>query len=417
MEIGSKIKYYRTKKQMTQEELASGIISISYLSKIENNQVDSSMDIISLICEKLNIDPEVPIDSRIPDLCVEFFESLLKSDIENAETLFKSLNREIDSVDHYGFLKLFEIQKIRYFLLKRDLKSAKEQIELLKRQRFHFTKSEEYYWLKFIANYHYINYDFSSAFEYFKKAQKIFHFDVYSYEEEESDLYYSLALTASKLWNTYLTINYTNKALEYYQRKYNMKRCVECHILLGICHGRNKEYEKAIDCYKQARELSTIIDSDWLISLSDQNLGHLLSLQGKSEEAINHFLSCYHKREASDISILKPIFSLTKEYFSKGDRDNAYNWLRKGQAIISNLKLESSPQTIDFQTYNYLITNYTHEFETFLLETVIPYYEQKNNKMEQAKNLRLLARYYYDDRKYKKAAIYFEQAYKLLENI
>lgn len=37
MDIGSKIKIFRIQKNLKQEDLAKGIISVSYLSKIENN--------------------------------------------------------------------------------------------------------------------------------------------------------------------------------------------------------------------------------------------------------------------------------------------------------------------------------------------------------------------------------------------
>jgi HTH-type transcriptional regulator, quorum sensing regulator NprR len=417
MEIGSKIKYYRTKKQITQEELASGIISVSYLSKIENNQVESNMNIISLLCERLDISPNLPIDSNIPEVCEGFIDALLTRKFEDAESLYIELNKEIESVSHYGFLKLFEIHKIRYHLLKKDISAASEQINLLKRQRFHFTKKEEFYWLKFIANYHYLNSDFSIAFDYFKKAKKIFNFDIYFYEEEESDLNYSLSLSASKLWNTYLSINYAKKALTYYQRKYNLKRCIECHIVLGISYGRNKEYTEAIACYTQAKKLASTIQSTWLLSVSEQNLGHLFSLQGKQDQAIQHFLSCFKSRKKSDSSILNPIFSLTKEYYASGDLTSAKKWVENGQTIISDLDLNNSSQYIDFRIYSYLITNYSAEFEVFMLETVIPFYEGKNNDMELAKNLRILAKYYYDDRKYKKSSIYYDRAYKLLESI
>ena len=55
MKIGSLIKFHRTKLGMTQNELATGICSISHLSKIENNSKEGNSETIRLLLEKLNI--------------------------------------------------------------------------------------------------------------------------------------------------------------------------------------------------------------------------------------------------------------------------------------------------------------------------------------------------------------------------
>jgi HTH-type transcriptional regulator, quorum sensing regulator NprR len=417
MKIGSKIKYYRVKKNMTQEELAAGIISVSYLSKIENIQVEPGIDIITLLCEKLDITPELPVDSEVPNICEDYFRTLLYRNIDDSKKLIRELENEVESINHFGLLRLFEIQKIKYFLLLEDLEAANAQIESLKRERFHFTKVEEYYWHKFNGNFKYLTSDFSSAYENYKLAQKTLNFDVYYYEEEEGDLNYSLSLSTSKLWNTYLSISYAQKALEYYQKKYNMKRCIECHIALGINYGRNREYTKAVSSYSVAKELASTINSKRLLSSCDQNLGHLYSLQENSETAIEHFLYSYKNKESDDKTILNPIFSLVKEYFSAGRYDESKTWLNKGFKIIKDLEIHNSPQMFNFRVYNYLLNNYTSDFEEFMLQTVIPYYKKKKNKMELSKNLRILAQYYFDDRKYKNSSIYFDRAYKVLDSI
>jgi HTH-type transcriptional regulator, quorum sensing regulator NprR len=417
MEVGSKIKYYRVNKKMTQEELASGIISVSYLSKIENNQVETSMDIIALLCEKLEISPELPVDSDIPDLCMDFFRNLLDRSIDDSKKLYSILEPDIESISHYGYLKMFEIQKIKYWMLIGDIPAAEAQLEALKRKRYHFTRVEEYYWHKFNGNFRYLNSDFTNAYDSYTKAKKLFTFDVYFYEEEESDLNYSISLTTSKIWNTYLSISYAQKALEYYQRKYNVERCIECHLLLGINYGRNKEYEKSISSYNIAKKLATTIKSRSLLSSCEQNLGHLYSLQDNSDAAINHFISSYNNKENDDTTILNPIFSLVKEYHGASRHEEAKEWLNKGLKIIKELNIHHSPTALNFRVYDYLINNYSPDFERFLVQTVIPYYEEKKNKMELSKTLNLLAQYYFDNRKYKNSSVYYAKAYSVLKSI
>ena len=53
---GSLIKYHRERLGMTQRELCSGICVVSHLSKIENNKVDPSPEIVGELFQKLGMD-------------------------------------------------------------------------------------------------------------------------------------------------------------------------------------------------------------------------------------------------------------------------------------------------------------------------------------------------------------------------
>lgn len=53
--IGEIIRYYRTQKGISQEELAFGICDRKYLSKIERDKCAPTLEIINLLSEKLNV--------------------------------------------------------------------------------------------------------------------------------------------------------------------------------------------------------------------------------------------------------------------------------------------------------------------------------------------------------------------------
>jgi len=53
MNVGSLIKYYRTKQGMTQSELVEGICSVPHLSKIENNGKEGNDQTIDLLLKRL----------------------------------------------------------------------------------------------------------------------------------------------------------------------------------------------------------------------------------------------------------------------------------------------------------------------------------------------------------------------------
>lgn len=56
MKKGKLVKSNRIKRGLTQEELSKGIISVSYLSKIENEQVCPSEEVFTLLLNRLGID-------------------------------------------------------------------------------------------------------------------------------------------------------------------------------------------------------------------------------------------------------------------------------------------------------------------------------------------------------------------------
>ena len=59
MSIGLIIKYERLKQDIKQTNLAKGICSISYLSKIEHNLVEPNPEIIELLLSRLNIKSKI----------------------------------------------------------------------------------------------------------------------------------------------------------------------------------------------------------------------------------------------------------------------------------------------------------------------------------------------------------------------
>jgi HTH-type transcriptional regulator, quorum sensing regulator NprR len=53
MKTGEKIRYFRKTQNISQQELADGICSVSYLSKIENGQAVASEEIIMFLSNRL----------------------------------------------------------------------------------------------------------------------------------------------------------------------------------------------------------------------------------------------------------------------------------------------------------------------------------------------------------------------------
>jgi len=62
--IGSAIRLKRKELKMTLEEGAEGICSISYLSKLENNQIDPNLDFVDQLIERFGIREQIHYDEQ-----------------------------------------------------------------------------------------------------------------------------------------------------------------------------------------------------------------------------------------------------------------------------------------------------------------------------------------------------------------
>src|SRR5699024_9351135 len=116
MQIGSKIRLHRIKKNMTQEELADGIISVSYLSKIENNQTIASDEVMEFLCQRLDIDYIIEEDDNIRLYCNRWFKQLLEArDMRKIKQIRQLMLNYRDKLYNNELSQLIELHMIRYY--------------------------------------------------------------------------------------------------------------------------------------------------------------------------------------------------------------------------------------------------------------------------------------------------------------
>lgn len=396
---------------MTQSDLAEGIISVSYLSKIENGLIEPPQKIYDFLCKELNINPYLQGKKNIfMKLTRDWFEALFKNDIHEAQNLYIQIEKNRALIEKTESITLIDIHKLKYFLLQNKNEEARRQYETLHILSVDFNNIEKYYWLKFSAYYKFKNLYYNKSLEYFNQAKKYLSSIFYLEDEEENGLYYMIALSASHARKTYKAQNYAKKALQFYQKHYHLKQAAQCHILLGISFSRIGENEEAIKSYKLAEKISRNINDTSLLATSIQNIGNLYSIINKSQESIEYYLKSYNLQVNSTHKMkIIPIASLMKEYYRRHDISNATYWLSEGISLISQDESESVYQ-YEFQVYEQLINGINQNFDDIILKKIIPFLNEKELHYEKVAFLKILAQYYFDTRKYKLSAIYYNHA-------
>ncbi|MFD2043416.1 helix-turn-helix domain-containing protein [Ornithinibacillus salinisoli] len=415
-DFGIKIKYYRTKARMTQEELSRGIISVSYLSKIEGGVVNTSKEIRGLLCDKLKINPHFIENDQMLHICLAWFKHLLDREVKKAKELYPQINDNINYVANIQLLNLLEIHKLHYYLLTNNKFEADHQYATLLKVSKKFKGKNLFYWLKISGDYKYSKLLYSEALYLYQEAEKKIHLEqIYFPMEEKQNLYYLIATTASKLRNSYISIVYAEKTLEYYRSIYNLARCAECHILLGISYQRTNEPEKSIESFQYAATIAKNTRQNKTLSLSYQNIGNHYSKMNKPELAIDYFLKSYKlRREENTVKKITTISSLMKEYYSKGNVSHAKKWLKEGLELSKSISPLESIYVYEFRVYKNLIIGFDDTFEELINDEVVPFLEEKQLDYEKNNYLKILADYYFNNRKYKQAAANYQNSLNVL---
>ncbi|WP_342770091.1 helix-turn-helix domain-containing protein [Oceanobacillus chungangensis] len=420
MEIGSFIKLQRTKQEKTLGELAEGVVSISYLSKIENSKTQASPEIIKLLCNRLGIQIDNREEELIKEKLNDWFSMLFE--VNNKEEIIKAYEEIQEILDRNlsENLLLFEIHKIRYYLILGEYDEAAKKINELKGLSNNFDSLQQFYWYKFRGNYYTALSDYSHAMQMYKKSEEKSGYLEYDLEEIEiADLNYTIAVTHSKLRNTLEAIEYANKALDIYMKLYNFLRCAQCHNILGISYRRIKMYDKAIKNYNLALHLGKLNNNRQLIQLTNQNLGYLYSTKGNSIEAIKHYTEVIYDKSIQPVERLATVSSLVREYYTIKNYEETRKIVNYGQELIEEISDIESCRIFYYviYTYHYLLTEEYDKFEALVKQDFLPYLQKHEDYASVIIYSKLLANHYEKIHKYKDASKYYKEANFAYEQI
>lgn len=418
MEIGPFIKLHRIEQNMTQEELAKGIVSMSYLSKIENERTVASPEVISMLCTRLGVQLNSEKDALIKIKCKEWYKLLYEVHDKNEVIKRHQEIQELISTTHSSSVVMFEIHRVRYFLVLGKYTEALEQINKLNEISSTFDTLHQFYWYKYKGNYSSLQDESNEAMRMYKQAEELLN-QLDLAEEEKADLQYTIAVTYSKLRKTLKAIEYADQALQTFMQKYNFVRCAECHIVLGIAYRRIKIYEKSIKNHNLAKHLGNLIDNKQIIQLANQNLGFLYSTKGDKKDAIYHYNEVINNDKTNLNTHLTAITSLIKEYYMIKDYRKTEKMIKEGLKLLEhwNSGKDFKIHYYVIHTYNFAMTNNGEKFESLVINEFLPYLIQKNDYGNIVIYARMLGEYFERIHKYKSAAKYYKLANDTYESL
>lgn len=417
MEYGKVLRFHRVKQGLTQNQLADGIISPAYLSKIENDQTVPASEVLELLYERLGLDfHDSSYNHPSKDKLKEWYETIVFKRKEEAEKLKEELSHQKDTLNNHHLYIFFELFRIRHLLLENKVEKAYEAWKDIKQHEDTFDDEMKYYFHLSSGLLDYYRGNFDESFQQLMEAKNYSSSIVHELADwEYSDLYYILALSTSQATHISASVFYVDQALEIFQARYDLEKSADCHILQGINYSKLKNYAKSLENFNIARKIALQTDNRNQLNLVFINIGTLESRLGNHKSAITNYQKSLQYNDADTnfkkSYLLTAIHSLILEHYRLDDYDGCTAWIIKGEKHLESIS--SKPHELHFSFYRMVIENQSDLVE-YLEETLIPYFQAKKEHTYIIRYSMVLADLLEKKRMYKKSSEYLRLAIDLL---
>jgi len=410
---GNLIKVERMRRNMKQSVLARGICSISYLSKIENNQTSPSEEVLELIFDRLSLDVPLYFDlSEQVEKIKEEIRELLKEAVlsRNEKDKLKKVEKFISNpvvnqskelyitlmitlarfgmmpdgdtryVTEIGWIEdqLGEEDKLRYMLMKSlylfQSPDRVEAVELLEELSEKLPKSHLPEW-------------------------------------EMADMRYIMGGLYYKSTDYLQAIENVRFALGYFQEHFYAERIIECHLIIGLGFKRRKRYTEALTHYEKATKVASATDLKNYNGMLYNNMGDIYFLIGDQEKALKYFLeSIDYKIEVK--SKLYSVMSLIEVNSERGNAAGVIEWLSKGYELMEDRE-DLEEFTYHFKVYDHCYREYNQLNLLNSLKRAVKYFEV-SDEFYTNKYALWLARELRENGKYKLSTEYYEKSIAIM---
>ncbi|MCT8137838.1 tetratricopeptide repeat protein [Anaerobacillus sp. CMMVII] len=405
LEYGKIIAMNRMKQSITQEELARGLCSITYLSKLENGKLEQpNAETVQLLLERLGISmcSLKEHQKEIKELISSIYACINEKNHYLVDQHWTQLNEIIEKNDDPSLYVYYLLISYRYFLSKEDRGNATEnrnEILLLLKT---LTSTQLFYFHYFDGIFHCLDQKFLEGIRSFQKALSVQN----NYPTEDPFLLYHTALAYSNVHNTTLALQYALDVLDVFEKKLNYLRVIDCHIIIGINYTRIKQYDRALEHYNNVLKVVHQFNKEDLIAMVYHNIGFLYSEKKASKLAIDYFLKSLELKKEMTPVYLNTVYFLANELIKVKQFDQANDWINKSLSLITS----PSTYSIKLKLLAYSISGNSDEHKHYLLEEAVPFYKEKNDFKNLYTCYELLGDLYSQEFKYKASSKYYKLA-------
>jgi len=288
MNIGSVIKYYRLKHNLTQSQLADGICSVSHLSKIESNTYTPHEDTYEALLSKMGVQlkKELEHQKRLEQQLGRFIDCSLHYDLDNLHKTYEQLVDEDNYLQSTDLVNQYELYKFRYYLLDLKMDKAARQQKLLEKLKASFTAPELWMSQFFQALYFTTIGQQKEAMELMNKLDQ----GLQSIPQKlEGEFYYQKARILLVHDRLELSAYYAERAVRSYEMHHNYIRLLHAQLLLAINYTRRNLFSQAASLYEVVKRNAYLTHQHELYHSVLYNYAELLKNHKQDSQAFEWF--------------------------------------------------------------------------------------------------------------------------------
>ncbi|ERJ13515.1 helix-turn-helix domain-containing protein [Haloplasma contractile] len=326
--IGYLIKKERLKRDLRLTDVAKGICSLSYLSKIENNAIEPNDYIVEEICKRLGITPIV--DNQKGDSKTNLL-TLLVNDIErktddNIKHHINVLKTSFKNDDDH----LTRLIHLTYSIYMSDLSKSKSLCQDLFKIHNHFSNYELCIFYEQLGSYHLLRKDYEDALRFLTLSYKL----MKRLGLNRPLLIYKLAwvhYVGNRKYKSYL---YARSASQLFSEQNSFFRKIQTEILISLCLAQ-EDYTLSLEKYNNLIQTTDHLNFHQLNYICRFNLGLLYIEYQEYTEALTVYKTLYKKADKNDLDALLKIIYI---YLKIEDHNSVRHYLEKLDSIDTNLE-------------------------------------------------------------------------------
>lgn len=417
MKIGDRIRSLRLVKKMTQGQLIEGIASITYLSKVENNQTQPTDNFIKKIAERLNIAPSLLLE-QMPDEFTKKLENIYdhywKHDILSEENLALLQVQVNETHVNRSFLMIFTTL-IRYYFVGFRLYDAKLIFEQSTNLINAYDSSVEerlyfnYYLIcgKLLMDLHMP----SQANEYLLRCES---YIAGADDQDRAKLYFSLSIVNQQLNEDKLAcLYYSGKSYEYQKKLGDSSRLAMVLFTRAIQFHLVSQPKDAMNSLKEAKACYWDQDNPNLRAILEYSIGRVYQVGKDYDQAITSYMNAIQLFLKS--SFKEKSVQVHKRLIEIYIEQKEWRLVEKhlGQAQTIAMKRKNLYYDVELDILQASI--YKHQAQEANYEKAMRRIIEHCMELEYYYHIKNLATefgaYFYNKKSYKKAATYYHQAF------
>gem|GEM_PF-5749302 len=411
MHIGKRIRYLRMKNNLSQEKLAKGIISVSHLSNLESGRYSASEETIQFLAKRLKVKASYLLDcftanDKLEEVLAQLFFTII-SEVDDTSQILESIDLPIKCIYQewtYYYLQGSYYYKINELNHARHIEknilpyfiSTPDEI----RTEFPESLKQAYYYFKGISSYR--NNQLEASYTFFNElVEYIRHLPtVYA------DMHYNLALISYQLADYFKAKKHADSANEHFINNGDLESVATIHNLLGTIYCDTFMYNDALQELNKAMNISKTLKFHRLQARILHNRGLVHKGLGNHSKALDQFKKSYRlKTSMNSEFILVTIIEIIKCHLALEQYTEAKRLARSSSQYMKTKKdyhlLTSLSGNIALQEGNQ--SDFIKKKKDAL------HYFTSNNFLKYAKGIaKELGDYYFKNKKYKNASIYYK---------